>query len=38
MRCAAVTGNRFNLLDTATGIGLASFDTTRWGGTVGVGF
>lgn len=35
---AAVTGNRFDLLDTATGIGLASLDTTRWGGTIGVGF
>ena len=35
---AAVTSNRFSLLDTATGIGLASLDTTRWGGTVGVGY
>ena len=35
---AAVTGNRFELLDTATGIGLASADSTRWGATVGVGF
>lgn len=34
----AVTGNRFDLISTATGIGLASADTTRWGGTVGVGF
>jgi outer membrane immunogenic protein len=35
---AAVTGNRFTVFDTLTGIGLASVSTTRWGGTVGVGF
>ena len=35
---AAVTGNRFNILDTATGTNLASSSSTRWGGTVGVGF
>jgi outer membrane immunogenic protein len=34
----AVTGNSFSLLDTATGIGLATLNTTRVGGTVGVGF
>jgi len=35
---AAVTGNRFTVFDTLTGIGLASLSSTRWGGTVGVGF
>lgn len=35
---AAVTDNRFNLLETTNGLGLASASTTRWGGTVGVGF
>jgi outer membrane immunogenic protein len=35
---AAVTGNRFEILDTPTGTSLASISSTRWGGTVGVGF
>src|SRR3954467_9256661 len=35
---AAVTSNRFDIFDTATGIGLVSSSATRWGGTVGVGF
>ena len=35
---AAVTGNQLDILDTATGLGLASVSNTRWGGTVGVGF
>jgi len=35
---AAVTSNRFTVLETITGINLASASTTRWGGTVGVGF
>jgi outer membrane immunogenic protein len=35
---AAVTRNRFDIFDTATGIGLVSASATRWGGTVGVGF
>ena len=35
---AAVTSNRFSILDTLTGIELASASATRWGGTVGVGF
>lgn len=35
---AAVTGNRFEILDTATGTSLASADSTRWGAAVGVGF
>jgi outer membrane immunogenic protein len=35
---AAVTSNSFTILDTVTGIGLASASATRWGGTVGVGF
>ncbi|WGR75219.1 MULTISPECIES: outer membrane beta-barrel protein [unclassified Bradyrhizobium] len=35
---AAVTGNTFSILDTATGTTLASADSTRWGATVGVGF
>jgi len=34
---AAVTSNSFTVLDTATGVGLASASATRWGGTVGVG-
>jgi outer membrane immunogenic protein len=34
---AAVTGNRFNLCDTVSGL-CASTSSTRWGGTVGVGF
>ena len=35
---AAVTSNRFDLLGTVTGLGFDSVETTRWGGTVGVGF
>jgi outer membrane immunogenic protein len=35
---AAVTSNRFSILETLTGIELASASATRWGGTVGVGF
>ncbi|HLG81636.1 MAG TPA: outer membrane beta-barrel protein [Bradyrhizobium sp.] len=35
---AAVTGNRFEILDTPTGTSLASSSSTRWGGAVGVGF
>jgi outer membrane immunogenic protein len=35
---AAVTDNHFNILDTATGIGLITSGATRWGGTLGVGF
>ena len=35
---AAVTNNRFSILETITGIELASASATRWGGTVGVGF
>jgi outer membrane immunogenic protein len=35
---AAVTGNRYSVLSTATGAELASADDTRWGGAVGVGF
>ena len=35
---AAVTSNRFDIFDTFTGIGLVSASSTRWGGTVGVGF
>jgi outer membrane immunogenic protein len=35
---AAVTSNRFSILDFPTGIELASASATRWGGTVGVGF
>jgi outer membrane immunogenic protein len=35
---AAVTDNHFNILDTATGIGLVTTGATRWGGTLGVGF
>ena len=35
---AAVTDNHFNVLDTATGIGLVTTGSTRWGGTLGVGF
>ena len=32
---AAVTSNRFSILETFTGIELASASATRWGGTVG---
>lgn len=35
---AAVTSNHFDIFDTATGIGLVSAGSTRWGGVVGVGF
>ena len=35
---AAVTSNRFSILDNVTGFELASASSTRWGGTVGVGF
>ena len=35
---AAVTSNRFTILDYLTGVELASASATRWGGTVGVGF
>src|SRR4029078_8735206 len=35
---AAVTSNRFSILDTFTGFEFASASATRWGGTVGVGF
>jgi opacity protein-like surface antigen len=35
---AAVTSNRFSILDTPTGVELAAASATRWGGTVGVGW
>ena len=35
---AAVTSNRFSILENVSGIELASASATRWGGTVGVGF
>ena len=35
---AAVTDNSFFINDTATGIGLASVGSTRWGGVLGTGF
>jgi outer membrane immunogenic protein len=35
---AAVTSNSFFINSTATGVGLASLSSTRWGGTVGTGF
>ena len=35
---AAVTSNRASILDTLSGIELASASATRWGGVVGVGF
>ena len=35
---AAVTGNRLDIFDNVTGLGLVSVSNTRWGGTVGVGF
>jgi outer membrane immunogenic protein len=35
---AAVTSNRFDITNTLTGINVASASSTRWGGTVGVGF
>jgi outer membrane immunogenic protein len=35
---AAVTSNRFSILDNLTGVELAAASATRWGGTVGVGW
>jgi outer membrane immunogenic protein len=35
---AAVTDNRFDILTAPGGVNLASASSTRWGGTVGVGF
>jgi outer membrane immunogenic protein len=35
---AAVTSNNFNVVTTAGGIDLASSNSTRWGGVLGVGF
>jgi outer membrane immunogenic protein len=35
---AAVTSNRFSVLDNLTGVELAAASATRWGGTIGVGF
>jgi outer membrane immunogenic protein len=35
---AAVTGNRFDIFTTNTGVGLNSVSSTRWGGTLGAGF
>jgi outer membrane immunogenic protein len=35
---AAVTSNRFSILDTPSGAELAAASATRWGGAVGVGF
>jgi outer membrane immunogenic protein len=35
---AAVTSNRFSILETFSGIELASASSTRWGGAIGVGF
>ena len=35
---AAVTSNRFSILETATGFERAAASSTRWGGIVGVGF
>ena len=35
---AAVTSNRFSILETFSGIELASASSTRWGGTIGAGF
>jgi outer membrane immunogenic protein len=35
---AAVTSNRFSILDTLTGTELAAASATRWGGTVGAGW
>jgi outer membrane immunogenic protein len=35
---AAVTDNRFSILDTATGFELAAASATRWGASVGVGW
>ena len=35
---AAVTHNRFDVFNNLTGVGLASAEHTRWGGTLGVGW
>lgn len=35
---AAVTSNRFSVLDTLTGTELAAASATRWDSTVGVGW
>jgi len=35
---AAVTSNSYAILDTLTGVSLASASSTRWGGVIGVGF
>jgi outer membrane immunogenic protein len=35
---AAVANQRWDLFNTVTGVGLASAERTRWGGTVGVGW
>jgi outer membrane immunogenic protein len=35
---AAVANQRWDLFNTATGVGLAQAERTRWGGTVGTGF
>ena len=35
---AAVTSNRFSILETFSGFELASASSTRWGGAIGVGF
>jgi outer membrane immunogenic protein len=35
---AAVTGNRFDIFDNRTGVGLTSASSTRWGGALGAGF
>jgi MarC family integral membrane protein/Outer membrane protein beta-barrel domain len=35
---AAVTSNRYDIFTTVSGIRVASAGSTRWGGTVGVGF
>jgi len=35
---AAVTNNRFDILDTPSGTALLASSATRWGGTLGVGF
>jgi outer membrane immunogenic protein len=35
---AAVTNNRFDIIQTLGGVGLASATSTRWGAAVGVGF
>jgi len=35
---AAVTGNRADIFTTINGVNLVSASSTRWGGTVGVGF